>query len=306
MPRGGFAEPADGGFNQIKVTGKVQTPWFGREVGMNVAWRFLLDENNKIYFVAMICWLLLPNYSNLVRTDVFSRSHRGLQLAALIIHWLLSLDFTLSIDLNLSGILTADNDPGPAESFSAPDCSSLPMTRARKPGSRSFRPEPIIGTLCLFLYADCVISPAGEIIHPPPCWQPIRFSSTRTVCNRMVLSTHVDCTLACIWLVYYKLAELANPEPLCNLLVFVCLILSSLQLFIVGTWLPHNDNSTECGTSSPKSLRLHPLLSFAACYHFGYHLEHHRSPSTPWFQLPEKHYSMCLASCKSELLSATS
>lgn len=53
MPQGGFGEPADGGFTQIKVTGKVQTPWFGREVGMNVAWRFLLDDNNKIYFVAI-------------------------------------------------------------------------------------------------------------------------------------------------------------------------------------------------------------------------------------------------------------
>jgi len=53
MPQGGFGEPAEGGFNQIKVTGKVQTPWFGREVGMNVAWRFLLDENDKIYFVAI-------------------------------------------------------------------------------------------------------------------------------------------------------------------------------------------------------------------------------------------------------------
>jgi hypothetical protein len=53
MPQGGYGEPADSGFNQIKVTGKVQTPWFGREVGMNVAWRFLLDENDKIYFVAI-------------------------------------------------------------------------------------------------------------------------------------------------------------------------------------------------------------------------------------------------------------
>lgn len=53
LPQGGYAEPAEGGFNQIKVTGKVQTPWFGREVGMNVAWRFLLDENDKIYFVAI-------------------------------------------------------------------------------------------------------------------------------------------------------------------------------------------------------------------------------------------------------------
>lgn len=53
MPQGGFGEPTEGGFNQIKVTGKVQTPWFGREVGMNVAWRFLLDDDNKIYFVAI-------------------------------------------------------------------------------------------------------------------------------------------------------------------------------------------------------------------------------------------------------------
>ena len=53
MPQGGYGEPTEGGFNQINVTGKVQTPWFGREVGMNVAWRFLLDENDKIYFVAI-------------------------------------------------------------------------------------------------------------------------------------------------------------------------------------------------------------------------------------------------------------
>jgi hypothetical protein len=53
LPERGYSEPTDGGFNQIKVTGKVQTPWFGAGVGMNVAWRFLLDPNNKIYFVAI-------------------------------------------------------------------------------------------------------------------------------------------------------------------------------------------------------------------------------------------------------------
>jgi len=53
LPRGGFSEPAEGGFNQIKVTGKVETPWFGKEVGLNVAWRFLLDQNKKIYFAAI-------------------------------------------------------------------------------------------------------------------------------------------------------------------------------------------------------------------------------------------------------------
>ena len=53
MPEQGTNEPADGNFSQIKVTGKVQTPWFGANVGMNMAWRFLLDPQGKIFFVAI-------------------------------------------------------------------------------------------------------------------------------------------------------------------------------------------------------------------------------------------------------------
>lgn len=53
MPEQGIVEPADDGFTQIKVTGKVQTPWFGAGVGMNMAWRFLLTPDNKIFFVAI-------------------------------------------------------------------------------------------------------------------------------------------------------------------------------------------------------------------------------------------------------------
>ncbi|MEB3333686.1 MAG: orange carotenoid-binding protein [Cyanobacteriota bacterium] len=53
LPERGYSEPAEGGFTQIKVTGKVQTPWFGAGVGMNVAWRFLLNPEGKIYFVAI-------------------------------------------------------------------------------------------------------------------------------------------------------------------------------------------------------------------------------------------------------------
>ena len=53
IPERGVSEPSDGGFTQIKVTGKVQTPWFGAGVGMNVAWRFLLNPDQKIYFVAI-------------------------------------------------------------------------------------------------------------------------------------------------------------------------------------------------------------------------------------------------------------
>jgi hypothetical protein len=53
IPECGVVEPTDDGFTQIKVTGKVQTPWFGAGVGMNMAWRFLLTPDNKIFFVAI-------------------------------------------------------------------------------------------------------------------------------------------------------------------------------------------------------------------------------------------------------------
>jgi hypothetical protein len=53
LPEKGVSEPSEGGFTQTKVTGKVQTPWFGAGVGMNVAWRFLIDPDGKIYFVAI-------------------------------------------------------------------------------------------------------------------------------------------------------------------------------------------------------------------------------------------------------------
>jgi len=53
VPEQGVSEPTEEGYTQIKVTGKVQTPWFGAGVGMNMAWRFLLNPENKIYFVAI-------------------------------------------------------------------------------------------------------------------------------------------------------------------------------------------------------------------------------------------------------------
>jgi hypothetical protein len=53
VPERGIVEPAQDGYTQIKVTGKVQTPWFGGKVGMDIAWRFLLNPDNKIFFVAI-------------------------------------------------------------------------------------------------------------------------------------------------------------------------------------------------------------------------------------------------------------
>ena len=67
IPEQGVSESADDGFTQIKVTGKVQTPWFGGGVGMNIAWRFLLNPENKIFFVAIDLLASPQELLNLVR-----------------------------------------------------------------------------------------------------------------------------------------------------------------------------------------------------------------------------------------------
>ncbi|MGI0480397.1 fatty acid desaturase [Geminocystis sp. CENA526] len=74
-----------------------------------------------------------------------------------------------------------------------------------------------------------------------------------------------------------------------NLLIFwaLPLILSSLQLFFFGTFLPHRFHGENYHSlSSIESLHLPILLSLITCYHFSYHQEHHRYPFIPWWQLP--------------------
>ncbi|HCF26187.1 MAG TPA: Red carotenoid-binding protein, partial [Cyanobacteria bacterium UBA11049] len=53
MPQQGISEVRADGSKQLKVTGVVQTPWFGVNVGMNIAWRFLINPQGKIFFVAI-------------------------------------------------------------------------------------------------------------------------------------------------------------------------------------------------------------------------------------------------------------
>lgn len=53
MPKQGIMEVKPDGSKQLKITGVVQTPWFGVNVGMNIAWRFLINPQGKIFFVAI-------------------------------------------------------------------------------------------------------------------------------------------------------------------------------------------------------------------------------------------------------------
>ena len=98
--------------------------------------------------------------------------------------------------------------------------------------------------------------------------------------------------LAAIWSVLFFVTLRVQEHAARAIILFAVLplIISSWQLFLIGTCLPHKKRLNAHNTSNqPKSLHLPVVLSFAACYHFGYHREHHDFPTTPWYQLPELH-----------------
>lgn len=76
------------------------------------------------------------------------------------------------------------------------------------------------------------------------------------------------------------------PEP--NLLAFwvAPALLSTLQLFYFGTYLPHREPHAAGDPHKARSNEYPPWLSFLTCYHFGYHHEHHEQPWVAWWRLP--------------------
>ncbi|BAT53309.1 beta-carotene ketolase [Nostoc sp. NIES-3756] len=78
------------------------------------------------------------------------------------------------------------------------------------------------------------------------------------------------------------------PEDNLTLFWMIPAILSSVQLFYFGTFLPHRKleggyNNRHCA----RSIAFPIFWSFITCYHFGYHEEHHEYPHLPWWKLPE-------------------
>ncbi len=65
---------------------------------------------------------------------------------------------------------------------------------------------------------------------------------------------------------------------------------SSLQLFYFGTFRPHRHEAQDApgfaDRHNTRSEDFGTLASLASCFHFGYHLEHHRRPDVPWWSLP--------------------
>ena len=64
-------------------------------------------------------------------------------------------------------------------------------------------------------------------------------------------------------------------------------ILSSLQLFTFGTWLPHrHTDASFADRHAARTVTMSWTLSLLTCFHFGRHHEHHLRPGVPWWRLP--------------------
>ncbi len=99
---------------------------------------------------------------------------------------------------------------------------------------------------------------------------------------------------------YFGLAQLAALAaffwiavalgvPIPNLVAFWALpaILSSLQLFRWGTYLPHRHEAAPFADAHrARSDRRGAVATLATCFHFGLHHEHHLRPDVPWWRLP--------------------
>lgn len=75
--------------------------------------------------------------------------------------------------------------------------------------------------------------------------------------------------------------------PQTNLILFWIIpsVLSTVQLFYVGTYLPHKNPEQLNNPHKSRSQRKNHLWGFLSCYFFGYHYEHHDQPHMPWWKL---------------------
>jgi beta-carotene ketolase (CrtW type) len=83
--------------------------------------------------------------------------------------------------------------------------------------------------------------------------------------------------------VLFNILKLWVPES--NLFLFWVLpsLLSTVQLFYFGTWLPHHGEHDNIYQS--RTQKRNHFYAFITCYFFGYHYEHHDSPHIPWWNL---------------------
>jgi beta-carotene ketolase (CrtW type) len=161
-----------------------------------------------------------------------------------------------------------------------------------------FRPawNRAIGRLCLFLYAGFsfdALNPKHHLHHrhagtggdpdfhdhEPHAFWPwyVKFFSEYFTGRELIA------------IIAINLFYLVLGVPLPNILLFWALpaVLSSLQLFTFGTYLPHKPADPAFSDRHRSRSNDYPwIVSLLTCFHFGYHHEHHLYPGVPWWRLP--------------------
>ncbi|MBU2533791.1 MAG: fatty acid desaturase [Alphaproteobacteria bacterium] len=173
----------------------------------------------------------------------------------------------------------------------AHDCMHRSLVPARPTWNRA------IGRLCLFLYAGFDFDGLNRKHHrhhrhsgtgDDPDFHPVgQPSFARWYLNFFLeyFSWPQAAFVAVISLLYVFVVGATYS----NILVFWALpaLLSSLQLFTFGTYLPHRPLPQPfTDHHRARTSNWNWLASLFTCYHFGYHHEHHLYPQLPWWRLP--------------------
>ena len=90
--------------------------------------------------------------------------------------------------------------------------------------------------------------------------------------------------------IVFQIMEYGLEISSLNLILFwvAPALLSTVQLFYFGTYLPHRMPAGGYNNPHRAQSNAYPTFcSFITCYHFGYHREHHEYPYIPWWQLPK-------------------
>jgi len=156
-----------------------------------------------------------------------------------------------------------------------------------------------IGTLALLLYAGLSYSKllAGHILHH-------RHVATENDPDFLLHHSESEAFLGIRWygsflssyLTWHPFAWMAFwftlfdrgvgiSVPAMILCWIVPQVLSTVQLFYFGTYLPHKGEFAP-STLPARSNEYPHWLSLLTCFHFGYHREHHEHPYSPWWYLP--------------------
>ncbi len=99
------------------------------------------------------------------------------------------------------------------------------------------------------------------------------------------LREYVTLTQVLMVAVMFNVLKIWFPDANLILAFVVAPLLSTVQLFTFGTYLPHRGEHAEDDPHRARSAARNHVAAFLACYFFGYHHEHHASPGTPWWRL---------------------